>query len=260
MGDPSLCDLSNEWFACPNSRITRRDFVKVFWFGAASSSLFGKPWLATAVAAPSPAAATGVGVLQLNISDFPALQNANGSVRLLLTNPQAAYYPLLVNRGTGNQFFALSTRCTHLGCVVPPFSTTFGASVCPCHGSRYAIDGAVTGGPATASLTRYANTFDGANSLRIEIPGLRYSITSLAVQTGAGPRLQLRFPTVQNAGYQVRVRESIGAAWVITPFATTANGAATATVFTGSGAMATLFVDRASQTGFYAVTLRATPG
>jgi hypothetical protein len=77
MGDSSLNRLSNEWFACQDSRITRRDFVKIVWFGAASSSLFGKPWLAAAVAAPSPAAATGVGGLHLNISDFPALQNAN---------------------------------------------------------------------------------------------------------------------------------------------------------------------------------------
>jgi hypothetical protein len=34
-----------------------------------------------------------------------------------------------------------------------------------------------------ASLTRYANTFDGINRLRIEIPGLGYSMGALAVQT-----------------------------------------------------------------------------
>jgi hypothetical protein len=72
--------------------------------------------------------------------------------------------------------------------------------------------------------------------------------------------LQLRFPTLQNAGYQVRFRESIGAQWVITQFATTANGAATSTLLTGTGSTATVFVDRASATGFYAVTLRATVG
>jgi len=258
MGDSSLDGLSSEWFGCPNSRIARRDFVKIVWFGAASSSLFGKPWLATALAAPSPAA-TGTGVLQLNINDFPALQNVNGSVRLVLTS-NGSIYPVLVNRGSGNQFFALSTRCTHQGCVVPPFSTSAGASVCPCHGSRYAINGNVLAGPAPAALTRYVNTFDGVNALRIEIPGLRYSITPLAVQTGAGPRLQLRFPTLQTAAYQVRVRQAIGGAWAITPFAITVNGAATSTVFTGTGSMATVFVDRASETGFYAVTLRATEG
>jgi len=33
---------------------------------------------------------------------------------------------------------------------------------------------------------------------------------------------------------------------------------ATATVFNGTGAMATLFVDRGTPSGFYAITLRAT--
>jgi len=259
MGDSSLNRLSNEWFACQDSRITRRDFVKIVWFGAASSSLFGKPWLATAVAAPSAAAAGGTGVLHVNISDFPALQNANGSVRLSVTSNTGVLYPLLVNRGTGNQFFSLSTRCTHQGCVVAPFSTAAGASVCPCHGSRYAIDGAVTGGPALASLARYTNTFDGTNGLRIQLPNLGYSVAQSAVQTGAGPRLQLRFPTLQGASYQVRFRQSIGTDWAIASFATTAAGAATSTVFNGTGSMATLFVDRATPSGFYAVTLRATP-
>ena len=260
MSDSSLNGLSSEWFACSDSRVTRRDFVKIVWFGAASSSLFGKPWLATAVAAPSPAAASGPGVLHLNINDFPALQNANGSVRLSVTNNTAVFYPLLVNRGTNNQFFTVSTRCTHMGCVVAPFSTAAGASVCPCHGSRYAIDGTVIGGPALASLARYTNTFDDVNGLQIQLPGLRYSITTSAVQTTPGPRLQLRFPTMQGASYQVRVRNAIGSDWTVAPFATTANGAATATVFSGTGALATLFVDRAAPSGFYAVTLRATPG
>lgn len=259
MDDSLLHGLPSQWFACPNSRITRRDFVKIVWFGAASSSLFGKPWLATAVAAPSPSAASGAGVLQLNISDFPALQNVNGSVRLVLTS-NLTFYPVLVNRGSGDQFFALSTRCTHQGCVVAPFSAASGASVCPCHGSRYAIDGTVVNGPAPAPLTRYGNTFDGVNTVRIEIPGLGYSIAALVVQTGAGPRLQLRFPTLQSAAYQVRFRQAIGSAWAITPFATTADGPANNTSFTGAGSTATVFVDRASETGFYAVTLRATEG
>ena len=259
MGDSSLYCLSGEWFACPGSRITRRDFVRILWFGAASSILFGKPWVAATVAAPSPAAASGTGVLQININDFPALQNANGSVRLVLTStPHGTLFPILVNRGSGSQFFALSSRCTHQGCVVSPFIS--GSCACPCHGSRFAIDGSLVNGPAGSPLARYTNTFDGANSLRIEIPGLRYSITTMAVQTGAGPRLQLRFPTLATAGYQVRFRESMGSAWAIIPFATTVNGTASNMVLTGTGATATVFVDRVTETGFYAVTLRVTQG
>lgn len=44
---------------------------------------------------------------------------------------------------------AVSTVCTHLGCIVK--SNTAGFE-CPCHGSRFAKDGTVMGGPAPAPL------------------------------------------------------------------------------------------------------------
>ncbi len=45
--------------------------------------------------------------------------------------------------------FAISTVCTHLGCIVKPVVAGF---ACPCHGSEYAKDGAVTKGPAPKAL------------------------------------------------------------------------------------------------------------
>jgi cytochrome b6-f complex iron-sulfur subunit len=44
---------------------------------------------------------------------------------------------------------AVSTVCTHLGCVVKPNPEGF---ECPCHGSRFARDGVVTKGPAPRAL------------------------------------------------------------------------------------------------------------
>jgi nitrite reductase/ring-hydroxylating ferredoxin subunit len=44
---------------------------------------------------------------------------------------------------------AVSTICTHLGCIVRASSSGF---ECPCHGSRFAADGAVVKGPAPAPL------------------------------------------------------------------------------------------------------------
>ncbi|WP_041294774.1 Rieske 2Fe-2S domain-containing protein [Isoptericola variabilis] len=48
---------------------------------------------------------------------------------------------------------AVSARCTHLGCLVH-FNDAETAWECPCHGSRFAVDGAVLQGPANSPLER----------------------------------------------------------------------------------------------------------
>lgn len=45
--------------------------------------------------------------------------------------------------------YAISTICTHLGCVVKAHPDGF---ECPCHGSRFQADGAVSKGPAPRPL------------------------------------------------------------------------------------------------------------
>ena len=45
--------------------------------------------------------------------------------------------------------YAISTVCTHLGCIVRAETDGF---ECPCHGSRYDADGEVTRGPAPRHL------------------------------------------------------------------------------------------------------------
>ena len=52
----------------------------------------------------------------------------------------------------GNKLAAISTTCTHLGCIVSTDDTGF---ACPCHGSRYDQDGNITGGPAPKALPWY---------------------------------------------------------------------------------------------------------
>jgi len=49
----------------------------------------------------------------------------------------------------GNKLAAISTTCTHLGCIVGIADTGF---ACPCHGSHYDQDGNVTAGPAPKPL------------------------------------------------------------------------------------------------------------
>ncbi|MGW7352308.1 FAD-dependent oxidoreductase [Streptomyces sp. NPDC054784] len=56
-----------------------------------------------------------------------------------------------VHRTAEGEIRALSARCTHLGCLVR-FNDAEGAWECPCHGSRFDVDGSVLQGPATRPL------------------------------------------------------------------------------------------------------------
>ncbi|MFJ5533882.1 FAD-dependent oxidoreductase [Streptomyces sp. NPDC093261] len=58
-----------------------------------------------------------------------------------------------VARDEEGQLRALSARCTHLGCLVA-FNRAEQAWECPCHGSRFGLDGRVLQGPATRPLER----------------------------------------------------------------------------------------------------------
>ncbi len=52
--------------------------------------------------------------------------------------------------------YAVSTICTHLGCIVKP--VTGSGFDCPCHGSKFSADGSVLRGPAPKALPRLAVT------------------------------------------------------------------------------------------------------
>ncbi len=54
---------------------------------------------------------------------------------------------------------AISTVCTHLGCIV---QADAGGFHCPCHGSRFEADGSVSKGPAPSPLPWLSVTKTGA--------------------------------------------------------------------------------------------------
>jgi nitrite reductase/ring-hydroxylating ferredoxin subunit len=66
--------------------------------------------------------------------------------------PGEAFVPpgraVAVYKGTDG-IYAVSTICTHLGCVVKANTEGF---ECPCHGSRFLPDGTVSRGPAPRAL------------------------------------------------------------------------------------------------------------
>jgi glycine/D-amino acid oxidase-like deaminating enzyme/nitrite reductase/ring-hydroxylating ferredoxin subunit len=58
-----------------------------------------------------------------------------------------------VYRAEDGSVHAVSLRCTHLGCLLR-FNAAERSWDCPCHGSRFDVDGAVLEGPATGQLER----------------------------------------------------------------------------------------------------------
>ncbi|MBM3840695.1 MAG: Rieske (2Fe-2S) protein [Verrucomicrobia bacterium] len=246
--------------------IHRREFIKVLALTTAYSRLRDGDWFGTVLAEVSAQARPTVGILRLNIDDFPALRNDFGSVRIgtsrLAANvPAGLFYPMLINRAPGGQFYALNSECTHAGCAVPVFSRASNSSTCPCHGSRFAIDGRAITGPASFPLQSYKTSFDGANRLAIEIPDWPHEIAGSIVNGGAAlpPRLQLKFLAFANLEFEVLFRASLSEPWKQVPFALTPDGAASQTVFPGIDDFANLYVDRTGGAGFYAVAIRIRP-
>jgi len=58
-----------------------------------------------------------------------------------------------VHRDDDGALHAVSLRCTHLGCLLH-WNGAERSWDCPCHGSRFSVDGEVIAGPATSALER----------------------------------------------------------------------------------------------------------
>ena len=57
------------------------------------------------------------------------------------------------NRDESGVAHGVSLRCTHLGCLLH-FNAAERSWDCPCHGSRFDVDGSVLAGPAVEALER----------------------------------------------------------------------------------------------------------
>jgi Rieske Fe-S protein len=68
----------------------------------------------------------------------------------------------------GSEVRVFSARCTHLGCRIS--SAVNGQLVCPCHGSRFRLDGSVAAGPAARPLAALPYTADaGTGALIVHV-------------------------------------------------------------------------------------------
>jgi len=242
---------------------SRRNFVKQFVFGTATAALLGQPWRRTFFAEAAEAAADGSGLLQLKLSDYPPLLDDFGSVRIGLngilddnSGPLGFFYPIVINRDTGGQFYALDSACRHAGYVVPTYDAIDSGIFCPGHGSIYAIDGTVLGGPATSSLIKFPITYDGDDTLSIRVPLLGYSLAAALVETSGQPRFQIRFQTRGGVTYEIRFRAGPREAWTVVPFAMLPEEPATNTSLIGDDLVDSVYVDRPTAAGFFTVSVQ----
>ncbi|CAN3127836.1 ubiquinol-cytochrome c reductase iron-sulfur subunit [Mycobacterium sp. smrl_JER01] len=66
---------------------------------------------------------------------------------------------VVVTQPVAGDFQAFSAVCTHTGCLINDVSD--GTINCPCHGSKFSLDGAVVNGPAQRPLEPVAVTVQG---------------------------------------------------------------------------------------------------
>ncbi len=66
---------------------------------------------------------------------------------------------VVVTQPAAGEFKGFSAKCTHKGCTVNKVAD--GTIDCPCHGSKYNLDGTVASGPATEPLATQAISVKG---------------------------------------------------------------------------------------------------
>lgn len=68
-----------------------------------------------------------------------------------------------------NGVYAMSRACTHQGCAIDDTSSgVAGGLHCPCHGSAFDGNGAVTHGPAASPLQHFAVTIAADGTMTVE--------------------------------------------------------------------------------------------
>ncbi len=163
--------------AAPN----RREFLYYIW-GASIAMLLGGSGVALIwFALPRFAEGTFGGTFTLDSSRVPVPGAAPTQV------PEGRFW---VSNVANEGLVVLFGVCTHLGCL-PKWVSTNNRFECPCHGSKFELNGKYIEGPAPRSLDRFATTItfaDGTSAISDEIgdpiPIEGKIVASVAINTG----------------------------------------------------------------------------
>jgi Rieske Fe-S protein len=237
----------------------RRLFIKSFITATVYPSLcfpVGQLFLAEAKA--QSIGGDGFVTVDINATGFTVLQNtSNGSKRFAVPLRTSPVGDIIVTRVSASQFYAVSVVCTHAGFNNPQVQAfAAGALTCTHQGSRFAADGTRIFGPAPAGskLESFPITFDGVSKIKIQIPGIGYTVAASPTPIAAGDRIELIIPTVVDLNYQIWYRTSLTGTESLVSFFTAPTGGTSQTSMAGTGDNVSVFLDRPGNIGLYQVT------
>ncbi|MDZ4767215.1 MAG: Rieske 2Fe-2S domain-containing protein [Chloroflexota bacterium] len=160
---------------------SRREFLYYIW-GASIVLVLGETTAAIIwFALPRFKEGTFGGVFNIAPSKLPIMGNGP------LQEPSGRFWVSNTDQGVVTLFGV----CTHLGCL-PKWSDTNFRFECPCHGSKFQLNGTYIEGPAPRNLDRFVTTiyFDDGTEATMDadgnpIPLNGKTIARIAVNTGA---------------------------------------------------------------------------
>lgn len=243
-------------------RSSRRQFVKTLVYGGISTQIGSGLLQETILADVGVEFSSSTGVLRIRPKDYPALNEANGSIRIginpLRSNhqPNGTFHPILINRLPSEQLIAMSAECTHASCSVRTYSTSANAHICPCHGSRFGIDGRRMSGPAPFALETYPSALRDDEVLEIEVPRLGFTVNGCLEKTPEQSVFKLEFPARRSITYQVLKKGRLDADWKQVAFSTAATDAPGELEHMGDDTITSLYVTPTDGQGFYAVEVK----
>jgi Rieske Fe-S protein len=241
---------------------SRRRWVKRFMLGTVASVSLPR-WTGVLLAEMS-SSLPSAAVITLKLADYPNLVGVGGSLQLRFSD---FVEPLTLNRVSPQEFVTLDSVCTHQGCTVGPFILADNCMTCPCHGSRFDVEGKVfrdglgSTEPAPSDLNRYETSYDAAaEAVAITIPGLALGVKSIEVfpqpLTGV-VKVKLTFPATRGSTYEVSHQAGLDGTFVVAPFTITPTGTQLLTSITPTtDGEVTAYIDATGARGFYVVGLQ----
>ncbi len=135
--------------------VSRRDFFTQVGLGACAVAAAGSGLVTLDYLKPKVLFEPSMSFVAGTPLDF-----ADGVVRF---NKEKKAYVI----GTSSGVYALSAVCTHLGCITR-YKSDERAIACPCHGSRFDVEGNVIHGPAPRPLPWLDVTEDASGNLVVD--------------------------------------------------------------------------------------------